>query len=411
MINDTVQELNNRIAELEEKVHSYENILTLITTGSIFSNEFRKLSGTILATGFSNTLPNQDLKVETEDLSTKFLNFLENSRSTLRSIYDAIPHHILFVDRNGIITLYNRQVALDFKVSKCEYIGKHIKELLKIDEKHIAILQTIESGEEIYNQEILNIHYGIVNTRIIRDIEGQIVRVVGIFHNLNDARESEKLAMSGRIAAGIAHEVRNPLTTVRGYLQFLQEDAPHLYKKLFSELLIPELDRANRIISDFLAITKNAPYKPEPIEINDFLSNYIQQLLFSESVMRKIDIRYNLSSSLDGVKIYFDKNHLVQIFLNLFQNAVDAKKDDQLILNIESYYENNEVLIVFKDNGIGIPECDLPFIFDPFFSTKDEGTGLGLSLSKSLIQNHNGTIRVESNEYGTKFTISLPTKK
>jgi len=410
MINETVKELNNKIAELEGKIKSYEKILSTIDSGSIFSNETRELYNTKQPTNEENfNKPHFEID-QTPSLHNKFSTFLTNSKRTLQSVYDAFPHQVLFIDKNGIITLYNQQVAIDFKIKKYEYIGRHIKELLKIDEKDIFLLQTLYSGEEFYNKEILNIDYGIINTRIVRDLEGDIARVIGVFHNLNDARESEKLAMSGRIAAGIAHEVRNPLTTVRGYLQFLQEESPSQYKQLFNDLLIPELDRANNIITDFLSITKNANYKPEPILINTFLSNYMKQLLFSETVLNNINIEYNLSTELNENKIYFDKNQLVQVFLNLFHNAFDAKKDGLLTINFSTFIENDLIYIVFKDNGSGIPPADLPYIFDPFFTTKDNGTGLGLSLTKKIIQNHNGTISVFSGKSGTTFTITLPVK-
>ncbi|MGG2026648.1 ATP-binding protein [Gottfriedia sp. S16(2024)] len=407
MINGTVQELKNKITELEEKVKSYETILNTITSESIFSNETRELSN-------SNHLTRNTTLYHTNNdtipLHTKFSNFLSNSRRTLQSIYDALPHHILFIDKDGIITLYNQQVAIDFKITKCELIGRHIRELLKIEDKEICLLQTLYSGEEFYNKEILNINYGIINTHIIRDLNGEISRVIGVFHNLNEARDSEKLALSGRIAAGIAHEVRNPLTTVRGYLQFLQEEAPPRYKQLFNDLLIPELDRANGIITDFLSITKNANYKPEPININDFLSNHIKQLLFSETVLNNVKIEYYLSEELIGAHIFFDKNQLVQVILNLFHNALDAKKEGQLKIIIATHIDKDFIYIAVKDDGSGIPPSDLPYIFDPFFSTKDDGTGLGLSLTKKLIQNHNGTISAISGNNGTTFTITLPIK-
>ncbi|PEL10562.1 nitrogen regulation protein NR(II) [Bacillus sp. AFS017336] len=406
MINETIQELKEKIAELEEKVISYESILNTITSGSIFSNETRELSS-------SNQLTrNTDISNSINELPlhTKYSIFFANSKRALQSIYDALPHHILFIDKNGIITLYNQQVANDFRITKYELIGRHIRNLLKIEDKEICLLQTLYTGEEFYNKEILNINYGIINTRIIRDINGEILRVIGIFHNLNEARESEKLAMSGRIAAGIAHEVRNPLTTVRGYLQFLQEEAPPQYKQLFNDLLIPELDRANGIITDFLSITKNANYKPEAININDFISNHIKQLLFSETFLNNVKFEFFLSEDLIATHIFFDKNQLVQVFLNLFHNALDAKKEDLLIINIATFIDNDIIYITFKDNGTGIPSADLPYIFDPFFSTKDDGTGLGLPLTKKLIQNHNGTISVLSGDNGTTFTITLPIK-
>jgi len=401
MNTDTVKDLNAKVAKLEEKVEMYEKIFSSITPGSFFSENYLNLIN-------KNSLSHNEPEF-VDELTVTFSSFMLKNKAILQKIFDAIPHHILFIDHEGIIQFYNEQCARDFKVDISEYVGKHIRELLRIDDKEIALLNTLYSGKEIYHHEILNKNYGIVNTRILRDVNNQIESVIGIFHFLNDARDSEKLAISGRIAAGIAHEVRNPLTTVRGYLQFVQDEAPDRIKQLFNDLLIPELDRANGIITDFLSITKNAPYKPEPICLNDFLLNYIKQLFFSETVINNVDIKYNLSEDLHKYKVFFDRNQLVQVFLNLFHNSLDAKKDGNLLITIETHVIDEEIVIIFKDNGCGIPRTVLPFIFDPFYSTKDEGTGLGLSLTKKIIQNHGGFITATSSCNGTTFTISLPT--
>lgn len=402
MNTDTVKDLKDKVAMLEEKLSFYEKIISSITPGSFFSENYLNLINNNLSSGNGTELE--------EALTLTFTSFMSKNNEVLQKIFNTIPHHILIIDHNGIIKFYNEQCARDFKVNKDEYIGRHIRDLLRIEDKEIALLQTLYSGKEIYHHEILNKNYGIVNTRILRDENNQIESVIGVFHFLNDARDSEKLAISGRIAAGIAHEVRNPLTTVRGYLQFVQDNVPERIKQLFNDLLIPELDRANGIITDFLSITKNAPYKPEPICLNDFLLNYIQQLFFSETVINNVDIKYNLSQELHKYKVFFDKNQLVQVFLNLFHNSLDAKKDGNLLITIETHVLDCEIAIIFKDNGCGIPRTVLPFIFDPFYSTKDDGTGLGLSLTKKLIQNHGGTITATSSCNGTTFTILLPIK-
>jgi len=400
MNTDTVNDLKAKVAKLEEKVEIYEKIISSITPGSFFLENYLNLINKHSLSFNGTELP--------DEITTTFSSFMLKNKEILQTIFDAIPHHILFIDPKGIIQFYNEQCARDFKVNIDEYVGKHIRELLRIEDKEIALLNTLYSGKEIYHHEILNKNYGIVNTRIIRDMNNQIESVIGIFHFLNDARDSEKLAISGRIAAGIAHEVRNPLTTVRGYLQFVQDEAPERIKQLFNDLLIPELDRANGIITDFLSITKNAPYKPEPVCLNDFLLNYIKQLFFSETVINNVDIKYNLSEELHKYKVFFDKNQLVQVFLNLFHNSLDAKKDGNLLITIETHVIDDEIVIIFKDNGCGIPRTVLPFIFDAFYSTKDEGTGLGLSLTKKLIQNHGGFITATSSCNGTEFTITLP---
>lgn len=173
-------------------------------------------------------------------------------------------------------------------------------------------------------------------------------------------------------------------------------------------MLIPELDRANNIITKFLAISKTREFTREPFPINTFLRDYIQQLLASEVSLHNISIDYNFSNELDDILVNIDRHELVQVFLNLFQNAVDAQGDKPLSIQITSYRLDNFIRITFTDNGIGIPPAIQEYIFDPFFSTKDSGTGLGLSVTKKIIQNHNGTLKMTSNEDGTTFTISIP---
>ncbi|MGE0999737.1 ATP-binding protein, partial [Bacillus sp. Gnz1/3] len=128
----------------------------------------------------------------------------------------------------------------------------------------------------------------------------------------------------------------------------------------------------------------------------------------SEVFLHNISIDYNFSTELDDILVHIDRHELVQVFLNLFQNAVDAQGEKKLSIQITSYRLDNFVRITFTDNGTGIPPAIQEYIFDPFFSTKDSGTGLGLSVTKKIIQNHNGTLKMTSNEDGTTFTISIP---
>ena len=249
-------------------------------------------------------------------------------------IFDAFSHHVTFVDSKGNITLCNQAAADDFGVVRNDIIGKPIQQLLNLPEEQIKAIETLRTGTEIYNEEVLDKNYGILNNRIIRDYNGEIFRVISVFHYLNTERDAEKFSLAGRIAAGIAHEVRNPLTTVRGYLQFLQDNVSPSNKELFKSLLIPELDRANSIITKFLAISKTREFTREPFPINTFLREYIQQLLASEVFLHNISIDYEFSTELDGVLVNIDRHELVQVFLNLFQNAVDAQGERPLSIQI-----------------------------------------------------------------------------
>jgi len=332
----------------------------------------------------------------------------ETIEAFLLPILDLVPHHIVFINQDGIITLCNLQTAKDLHVKREEIVGRHIRELLQIPDKKIVLLETLSTQKNIINREILDRNYGIINTRIIRNTDGSIKRVIGTFQFLNAIREAEKQALAGRIAAGIAHEIRNPLTTVRGYLQLLQHTVDNETSQLFSSLLIPEIDRANKIITDFLRIAKPAQTSTEQLQVQSFLSDYLGNFLNSEALLYNVQIDYEISPAAGRCWIEGNRDELLQVFINLFRNSLQAKNENPLKIKIKAEADNSKIIITFQDNGVGIPQSILNHIFDPFFSTKDEGTGLGLSVSKKIIENYKGTMSVSSRGTGTAFDIQLP---
>lgn len=406
--NDDIVSHEKRIEELENKVRLYEELVNQLPHHFTYKNPHIGLQ--IKKTRTTHSIQNIQKENKKADfqLTCDSLFLFEQLETYFVHIFDAFSHHVTFVDSKGNITLCNQAGADDFGVVRNDIIGKPIQQLLNLPEEQIKAIETLRTGTEIYNEEVLDKNYGILNNRIIRDYNGEIFRVISVFHYLNTERDAEKFSLAGRIAAGIAHEVRNPLTTVRGYLQFLQDNVSPSNKELFKSLLIPELDRANSIITKFLAISKTREFTREPFPINTFLREYIQQLLASEVFLHNISIDYEFSTELDGVLVNIDRHELVQVFLNLFQNAIDARGERPLSIQISSYRLDNFVRITFTDNGTGVPPAIQEYIFDPFFSTKDSGTGLGLSVTKKIIQNHNGTLKMSSNQNGTTFTISIP---
>ncbi|EJS09551.1 ATP-binding protein [Bacillus mycoides] len=406
--NDDIVSHEKRIEELENKVRLYEELVNQLPHHFTYKNPHIGLQ--IKKTRTTHSIQNIQKENKKADfqLTCDSLFLFEQLETYFVHIFDAFSHHVTFVDSKGNITLCNQAAADDFGVVRNDIIGKPIQQLLNLPEEQIKAIETLRTGTEIYNEEVLDKNYGILNNRIIRDYNGEIFRVISVFHYLNTERDAEKFSLAGRIAAGIAHEVRNPLTTVRGYLQFLQDNVSPSNKELFKSLLIPELDRANSIITKFLSISKTREFTREPFPINTFLREYIQQLLASEVFLHNISIDYEFSTELDGVLVNIDRHELVQVFLNLFQNAIDARGERPLSIQISSYRLDNFVRITFTDNGTGVPPAIQEYIFDPFFSTKDSGTGLGLSVTKKIIQNHNGTLKMSSNQNGTTFTISIP---
>ncbi|MEF7562870.1 ATP-binding protein [Bacillus infantis] len=332
----------------------------------------------------------------------------EQLESFLNPILDLVPHHIVFIDGNGLITLCNLQAARDLHADRRVIVGRHIRELLRIPDDQINLLESLRTKKPIVNREVLDKNYGINNTRIILDENGNVKRVLGAFQFLNGVKEAEKQALAGRIAAGIAHEIRNPLTTVRGYLQLLQSKTDQEVSELFSSLLIPEIDRANKIITDFLRIAKPGETTSELLNAKEFILGYTGKFLNSEALLYNAEIEYQLTEITNNTFFRGDRDELLQVFINLFRNAFQAKGSEPLKIIIAAKRVDSFLRIEFRDNGRGIPSSILPHIFDPFFTTKDEGTGLGLSVSKKVIENHGGMMNVKSDGQGTQFIIDIP---
>ncbi|MFC4801663.1 ATP-binding protein [Neobacillus sp. GCM10023253] len=210
-----------------------------------------------------------------------------------------------------------------------------------------------------------------------------------------------QLASIGQIAAGIAHEVRNPLTAVKGFLQLLQQDQ----KNEYLEIAHSELDNALKTLNNLLQVSK-----PD-LEDEEFQTIYLSVEL--ESIINLFqDKMYEITIQTDfqdtGAAIYGRKNQFKKAFFNLIKNAIEAI-DGEGAITLKHYTKNNEVIVTIQDTGVGIPEEKLSLLGTPFFTTKDQGTGMGLAQVFSVIYQHGGMILVDSKKnQGTNFTIRLP---
>ncbi|AEG60115.1 ATP-binding protein [Desulforamulus ruminis] len=217
---------------------------------------------------------------------------------------------------------------------------------------------------------------------------------------------SERLVALGRLVTGIAHELRNPLGIVKATVQVMEGE----YKALpgireYTSVVCDQIDRGNKVIQELLDFGR--PSKPiiHPTDLNSLLDSV---LTFISPMLRqnKITLVKELSSGLPLAAI--DADRIKQVFVNLMLNAIQAMPEGGK-LTIKTYAENGTVQVDFMDTGKGIESKDLPRIFDPFYTTKDDGSGLGLSISHQIIHMHQGTIRVvQTSPNGTIFNVSLP---
>lgn len=225
---------------------------------------------------------------------------------------------------------------------------------------------------------------------------------------------ADRLATIGQIAAGAAHEIRNPLTSIRSTIQYLRKkDRDPARSEMLKEIM-SEVDRIDEIIHGLLSFSK--PVKPQKEKVN--LSQLIHQVLtLTASTARRNRVQVQFGSPADPALIQADPGQMKQVFLNIILNAIQAMKEGgQLTIQIEclSNEEKGEspyYRLRFSDTGCGISDQDLERIFDPFYTTKKEGTGLGLSISYGIVQQHGGEIEVESSQSeessGTEVTVTL----
>ena len=217
----------------------------------------------------------------------------------------------------------------------------------------------------------------------------------------------EKLALAGEIAAGIAHEIRNPLTVIQGYIQLIASKCQkHCNTEESFILLLDELRRANTIISDFLRFSRPDKPKQQVLQLNEIIEASAS-LLYSESLRTGVQLTLKLASNLP--KLSVDRDQMLQVFLNLLTNAIQAMPSGGM-LSVLTTHNEHHVIIKIADTGFGMSKEILERIFSPFYTTKENGTGLGLAITRNIIMAHSGTIEVTSTlQEGTTIAITLPT--
>lgn len=343
------------------------------------------------------------------------------------NIYNSITEALITLDQEEKILTFNRAAVRIFEIEEREATGKSFRDCLPVCAK--AFGEYLESGSPDDRYEIS-----------FRDSKGEPVVLRGRFSGLMDrngetigttcllhdltverlleekARRSDRLTALGELAAGVAHEMRNPLTTIRGYLQILpqfKDDEGFLQE--FSENLIREIDRLTRLTDDLLNMAK--PISPErrPAQLSGLVEDVAS---FLSDKFNSACIQLKRGVDKEGTPVLIDNDRMKQVFINLFVNAIEAIGQDGWIeirfsQRLEKLTENENpkkyAVAEIADSGPGIPEHYLDRLFDPFFTTKDSGTGLGLSLSNRIVEEHGGFLRVSSAPgEGTNFWVMLP---
>lgn len=207
----------------------------------------------------------------------------------------------------------------------------------------------------------------------------------------------QKFNLLGELAAGIAHEIRNPLTTVRGFLQLLGSKDYYKKDKEYFDLMISELDRANSIISEFLSLTKD--------KHAEFTLKSLNSIIIKLLPLLDTNSAYNIKTDLGEIpEIQLDEKQICQVILNFANNGFESMLSGGCLI-IRTYRSNDNVILEIEDEGQGMPPELLKKIGTPFLTTKDKGTGLGIAICKSIINQHNAILEIESSSKGSIFRV------
>ncbi|MGM0725456.1 MAG: ATP-binding protein [Bacillota bacterium] len=220
--------------------------------------------------------------------------------------------------------------------------------------------------------------------------------------------QSEKLTIVSELAASVAHEVRNPLTVVRGFIQLLfssDNTKEPSTNKDYKNLVLSELDRAQDIITSYLDIAKQNYYQIESLNLSKLLEE-CASLMTSYANFKSVTIHQSIEPDL---YIQGDETKIKQVMINLIKNAIEAAPEHEGEIELFASKENHKICLYFVDNGVGMTESQMKKLGEPYYTLKNKGTGLGLTVTFSIIENHNGTIRFKSSlQSGTTVTVKFP---
>ncbi len=351
------------------------------------------------------------VKQDLESVQKQYKKIESFSNEIIQSVSDAI----VVVNKNGKVIELNHSAEKLFGLSAS--IGNET-ELSKIIENQdcLSILQN-DSSIQQYECEINNEkRFLLISKSDFIDEDDNKNRVL-VIKDLTEIKQLEKqvnrnrqLKAMGKLASGVAHEIRNPLNAIGTIVQQLDKDFEPVenseeYHQL-AGLVYSEVKRINETIQNFLRFSRPEPIQKQLFNLKDLILNIEQQY---SMLLKERMIELKIEQNWDG-EVFWDRNQIKQVLINLMQNAIDAiKTNGKIKLNISN--DEKYILIIISDTGPGISENNLERIFDLYFTTKAEGTGIGLSIIQRIIAEHDGMITVESKVgEGTTFTIKLPQK-
>lgn len=350
---------------------------------------------------------------------------LAEIRQYTGEFFKNIPNAIITMDNMAKITSFNNEASNITGIIENDILNKTVTD--SFDNSLLPIIKLLIHGLEkdiIYIKHIIKIKsiMGIetpimINTSLQKDVNGKTLGVIGVFRSVEEIKQLEEsllraknLESLGALSAGMAHELRNPLTSIKGYAQYIKlelGDSSALNEDI--SIIIGEVDRLNNIIDRFLDFALPKKLNLELCNINEVLT-LVVKLIRKEMLPKNVDIVMDITNIPD---MCFDFDQIEQVILNISINALQAMPSGGILTFHSVFLEASNIIeVTLQDTGVGIRDGNEDKIFEPFFTTKNKGTGLGLAICSRIVENHKGVIEVLSTTaVGTKFTIKLPVLK
>lgn len=374
--------------------------------------------GLLLKVAYSeayNSLELTDIQ-HPEFLNSRPVEIKKESLKFLQSTLNGAVDGIIVFDRKQNICQYNCNFMKMWNVDEImlvttdyECLLALMMEQLKNPDDYIEKEKKLYDKPEIESCDDFERKDGRIFERYSKPqwFEGNVVGRVLSFRDITKYKDVEKgmahlerMNVIGEMAAGIGHEVRNPMTTIRGFLQILLNKRECIRQWEYYALMIEELDRANGIITEFLSLAKETIICPQVQNINGII-NSLMPLIEADAIIANKYIKLELSQI---PEILLDGKTIRQLILNLVRNGLDAMTPGKYV-TIMTYQEDDSVILAIKDQGSGIDPKVLKNIGTAFLTTKEQGTGLGLAICYSIAARHNAVISVETSDKGTTFFI------
>ena len=344
---------------------------------------------------------------------------LRDTSALANEVVSSLPVGLMVMGSDGRIAFINQAAEKITGIEPDAALNKTPGEVLPLEITNI--IDDLPRNKTILEQELEctfskrhTIPLSVTASRIINR-EGDLVAGILILRDLTEVRRlqeevrrSEKLAALGGLAAGIAHEIRNPLSSLKGLASFFGGKSPEGSEdKKAARVMISEVDRLNRVISELLEFARPSELKLKPTDLNQLLEHSVR-LVRQDAETKGIEINLMKDASLP--KALLDPDRFSQCLLNLYLNAIQAMEaGGRLSVKGSMSGPEKTLRITVTDTGKGIERNSLQKIFDPYFTTKPSGTGLGLAIVHKIVEAHKGRIEVRSNPgKGTVFTISIP---